>query len=111
MSGRTKLAEIKNFMQPKQAPPNINNMNADMHQALMKKAHETESVKCAYCGSTSFIQVFEIKTLSPLVSPTGQEMDVNFGRFHCVNCKNPYDKAQYKKYLEEKAKKDPPKKT
>ena len=40
--------------------------------------NDTETIICENCGSASFIQSFFLKRISPLVSPTGKE----------VNCTN-----------------------
>ena len=43
-------------------------------------------VECSKCGSTLFAQRAEIKKLSPIVSPTGQELILPMTVFACVKC-------------------------
>ena len=46
----------------------------------------TTDVKCSKCDNATFEQIFEIKRLSPLVSPTGQELMLPMNAFACCKC-------------------------
>lgn len=60
----------------------MNNMN------MRVNLNNADTVKCDSCESTSFEQVYEIKKLSPLSSPTGEEMYVPTPTFRCIDCKH-----------------------
>ena len=45
-----------------------------------------ETMKCAKCGNSIFIQVYVIKRISDIVSPTGQEVIAPVQVFNCGNC-------------------------
>ena len=45
-----------------------------------------ETMKCAQCGNTIFIQGYVIKKISAIVSPTGQEVIAPVQVFNCGNC-------------------------
>jgi hypothetical protein len=55
----------------------------------MKVNIETASdVKCSECENLRFVQVYVIKRLSPIVSPTGEEILVPVPTFACAECGN-----------------------
>ena len=45
-----------------------------------------ETMKCAQCGNTVFIQGYIIKKMSAIMSPTGKEMIAPVQVFNCGNC-------------------------
>ena len=45
-----------------------------------------ETMKCAQCGNTIFIQGYVIKKISAIMSPTGQEGVAPVQVFNCGNC-------------------------
>tara|TARA_A100001015_G_scaffold38918_1_gene42717 strand:+ start:178 stop:429 length:252 start_codon:yes stop_codon:yes gene_type:complete len=45
-----------------------------------------ETMKCAECGNTIFIQGYIIKKISAIMSPTGQEVVAPVQVFNCGNC-------------------------
>ena len=47
---------------------------------------QAETMKCEYCGNYLFIKSSLIKRLSPLVSPTGEEVIAPVQVFNCGNC-------------------------
>tara|TARA_B100000131_G_C18113087_1_gene610310 strand:- start:1576 stop:1818 length:243 start_codon:yes stop_codon:yes gene_type:complete len=46
----------------------------------------TTDVECSKCGSTVFIQAYQVKRLSKLVSPTGGELIIPMATFVCQKC-------------------------
>ena len=55
-------------------------MNIDLRDA--------EDIKCVKCENTYFAPVVLIKRISPLVSPTGEEMLAPVQTFQCTSCNN-----------------------
>ena len=53
-------------------------MQVDLNQT-------TESV-CEACGNDTFVQVFQMRKLSALLSPTGQETMIPIQIFACHKC-------------------------
>ena len=47
---------------------------------------DTESLKCDACGNYTFIKSYFIRRVSPLMSPTGQEVIAPVQVFNCGNC-------------------------
>ena len=47
---------------------------------------QTEEVVCEACGNKTFNQVFKIRKLSALLSPTGQEAMIPIQVFACAKC-------------------------
>ena len=47
---------------------------------------QADTVKCEKCGNYSFIQLFFLKRISPVMSPTGQEAIVPIQVYSCGNC-------------------------
>jgi len=60
-------------------------MNQD-NQNLNINLNDAEDATCEECGCLFFKQVYAIKKLSALISPTGQEMMVPVQLFHCSSC-------------------------
>ena len=47
---------------------------------------KTTAEKCESCGNDTFIQVYKMRKLSALLSPTGQEARIPLPLFACVKC-------------------------
>ena len=65
---------------PQQSPigrPNPG-LNIDIEQ--------TTEVKCGSCENTTFIQVYKMRKLSALLSPTGKETMIPIQMFSCAKC-------------------------
>ena len=48
--------------------------------------NQTTAVKCESCGNETFQQVYRMRKLSALLSPTGQETMVPIQVFACNKC-------------------------
>ena len=57
---------------------------------------KSDDIICDNCGNKTFIQVVEIKRLSPIVSPTGQEALVPVQMYACSKCLHVNEKLQVK---------------
>ena len=57
---------------------------------------KSDDIICDNCGNKTFIQVVEIKRLSPIVSPTGQEALVPVQMYACAKCLHVNVKIQVK---------------
>ena len=53
-------------------------MNIDINQ--------TTAEVCEACGNNTFVQVYQMRTLSALLSPTGQETKIPIQMFACHKC-------------------------
>ncbi len=53
-------------------------MNIDFNQ--------TTAETCEECGNDTFVQVFKMRKLSALLSPTGQESMIPIQIFACAKC-------------------------
>ena len=60
---------------------------------------QTTAEVCESCGNDTFVQVFKIRSLSALLSPTGQEAKIPVPLFACSKC-NHINKA-YLKFVDE----------
>ena len=47
---------------------------------------DTETIVCEKCGNDTFIQVYQMRKLSALLSPTGQETMIPIQVFACSKC-------------------------
>ena len=47
---------------------------------------QTTAEVCEECKNETFIQVYQMRTLSALLSPTGQEAKIPIQVFACVKC-------------------------
>ena len=47
---------------------------------------DAETMKCAKCGNSIFIQGYVVKKISAILSPTGQEVIAPIQVFNCGNC-------------------------
>jgi hypothetical protein len=57
-------------------------------QQLRVDLSQTTDVVCSECQSTLFVQAYQMKRLSALVSPTGQEALIPISTFCCKACGN-----------------------
>ena len=57
-----------------------NNFNIDINQ--------TTELTCESCGHNHFEQIFMIRKLSPLLSPTGQPALIPIPVYACTKCGN-----------------------
>jgi len=62
----------------------MNNLNID--------TNKLETVKCSNCGHKFFGQLYIMKKVSSIQSPTGEEMFIPFPIFACLDCGNLFDK-------------------
>jgi len=51
------------------------------------KLENTEVLSCKNCGSTNFAQGVQLRRVSAIASPTGQEGVIPLPQFYCVECK------------------------
>ena len=47
---------------------------------------QTTAELCEACGNNTFTQVYQMRTLSALLSPTGQETKIPIQVFACAKC-------------------------
>ena len=47
---------------------------------------QTTAEVCEACGNNTFVQVYQMRTLSALLSPTGQETKIPIQMFACHKC-------------------------
>ena len=47
---------------------------------------QTEAEVCESCGNNTFVQVYQMRKLSALLSPTGQEAMIPIQVFACAKC-------------------------
>ena len=47
---------------------------------------QTTAEICEECGNDTFVQVYQMRKLSALLSPTGQETMIPIQVFACVEC-------------------------
>lgn len=62
------------------------------NQNININTNTIETVKCLNCGHKFFTQLYIMKKVSALQSPTGQEMFIPFPVFACLECGNLFDK-------------------
>ena len=55
-------------------------------QQVLVDLKNAETMKCAQCGNSIFIQGYVIKKISAIVSPTGEEVIAPVQVFNCGNC-------------------------
>ena len=48
--------------------------------------NQTTAEVCEACGNNTFVQVYQMRTLSALLSPTGQETKIPIQMFACYKC-------------------------
>ena len=62
-------------------------MNREQPGLQVDISQTTEEV-CESCGNDTFTQVYRMRKLSPLLSPTGQETMIPIQVFACTKCGN-----------------------
>jgi len=70
------MSEFMNRMRKKQA----------QKQQVKININDAELQKCSVCGCETFEQVFRLRILSKLVSPTGQKQIIKLETFRCFDC-------------------------
>ena len=55
-------------------------------QQVQVDLKNAETMKCAKCGNSIFIQGYVIKKISAIVSPTGEEALIPIEIYSCGNC-------------------------
>lgn len=60
--------------------------NDNMPKLSKQIAESATDITCEKCQSTIFSPVFLIKKISPLVSPTGKEINIPVQTFACFKC-------------------------
>lgn len=55
-------------------------------QTLQQHLKDAEIIKCDKCKNEEFSQVYQVKKLSALLSPSGQETFVPVQVFKCASC-------------------------
>lgn len=63
----------------------MNGMNQGQQQLNIDPDKMKDEV-CGTCGHPFFVQVFRIKSISALLSPTGQDMAAPMPTFVCADC-------------------------
>jgi len=48
---------------------------------------KTDEIKCAHCESITFRQVYFLRKLSAILSPTGKEETIPVQAFECSHCR------------------------
>ena len=62
-------------------------MNINREQPGLKvDFNQTTPEVCEECGNDTFTQVYQIRALSALLSPTGQETKIPIQVFACAKC-------------------------
>ena len=59
--------------------------NMNQQQINIDLSQTTEEV-CEKCGNNTFVQVYQMRKLSALLSPTGQEAMIPIQVFACAKC-------------------------
>ena len=57
-----------------------------MNQQIKINLTDADDVACSECGAVYYEQVFRVKRLSALVSPTGQELRIPIQLLKCTSC-------------------------
>lgn len=65
--------------------------------AMLEASSDTT---CEKCTSTAFAQVWFIKTVSAIASPSGEEMTIPVQSFRCADCGNVNDEFTVENVLE-----------
>lgn len=71
-------------------------MNEDLQMVL-----DMPNVVCPKCGSRFFKEVYAIKKISPIISPTGKEEMMPIPMMACANCGEIPDEYKNKKNFKE----------
>ena len=63
-------------------------MNNPQQQQMQVDISQTTEEVCESCGNDTFTQVYKIRKLSALLSPTGQPTMIPMQVFTCAKCGN-----------------------
>ena len=61
-------------------------MNNPQQPQMNIDINQTTEIVCESCGNDAFVQVFKMRTLSALLSPTGQKTMIPIQIFACAKC-------------------------
>ena len=61
-------------------------MNSEQQPQMNIDFSQTTAEVCEKCENETFIQVYKMRTLSALLSPTGQETMIPIQVFACAKC-------------------------
>ena len=61
-------------------------MNKEQQPQMNVDFSKTETISCEKCENDTFIQVYKMRKLSALLSPTGKETMIPIQVFACANC-------------------------
>ena len=61
-------------------------MNNPQQQQMQVDISQTTEEVCESCGNDTFTQVYKIRKLSALLSPTGQPTMITMQLFTCAKC-------------------------
>jgi hypothetical protein len=61
-------------------------MQQQQQQQINLDIKQAEDVPCEKCGNLYFSPIVMLKKFSPLISPTGQELNVPIQVFQCTSC-------------------------
>ena len=61
-------------------------MNNPQHPQMNIDFSQTTAETCESCENDTFVQVFKMRKLSALLSPTGQESMIPIQIFACAKC-------------------------
>jgi hypothetical protein len=61
-------------------------MNNTQEMQMKVDFNQTTPEVCEECGNDTFTQVYQIRALSALLSPTGQETKIPIQVFACAKC-------------------------
>jgi hypothetical protein len=63
-------------------------MEVDKNGITLQAMASAKDLKCEKCDHGFFVAVVAVKNISPLMSPTGQEMNVPVQTFACAKCQH-----------------------
>ena len=66
----------------------MQSQSQEQEQQININLKEAEDIKCSSCENLYFTPVVRIKRVSPLISPTGEEMMAPIQTFQCSSCGN-----------------------
>ena len=61
-------------------------MNTPQQPQMNIDFSQTTAETCESCGNETFVQVYQMRKLSALLSPTGQEAMIPIQVFACAKC-------------------------
>jgi hypothetical protein len=57
-----------------------------VQEGLNFNLRDAGDIKCDECESLYFVQIYRIKRISPVISPTGEEIMAPMQMFACKSC-------------------------